>query len=370
MQFGLMRRFSVKLDFEIFDASSQNRARLREAWTSVLRQMESAAYYHHFEWYESYLETLEPDPLSSFFVVAYRNGHSVGVFPFRLLTRRIAGIPVRVLETPHSPVTLLSDFVFQTCSSNAGIVREVLEYLRHRPDLRWDVVQISNALEGSAALFSLTSDRPFRTVEDEEPGCHYVVCREFQLSPKLNNKRNRLARTGELEYLHIRDAQSITAAVDEFMNVEASGWKASEGTAIRCRPREVMFYHTVATRFAAAGAAQISLLRVGGKCIAGFYMLRTGRTLYWLKHGFDEDFAKSSPGQLLFTELVADCLKRGDVDRINFITNNEWHHIFSPRELSKRTALVFRANALGLASYYALRSKNLLRRAGVKRLLS
>jgi CelD/BcsL family acetyltransferase involved in cellulose biosynthesis len=98
-------------------------------------------------------------------------------------------------------------------------------------------------------------------------------------------------------------------------------------------------------------------------------MLKTGRTLYWLKHGFDEEFAKSSPGQLLFTELVDDCLGRGDVDGINFITNNEWHKILSPRELAKRTTLLFRGNLRGLVGYCALRSKNVVRRIGVSRSL-
>lgn len=354
--------------FVVFDAT-YNRDRLRDDWARVVRQLDAPAYFHCFEWYESYVRTLERDPQSVFFVVAYRREEPVGVFPLRLARKQVAGVTVRALEIPHSPITLLGDFVFRVCDENAGLVRQLIEFLRRQKRLQWDVLRISNVLDGSAAMFSIKNDTPRRTIWYEEPGCHFVVCSDFRASSKLKNKLNRLNRIGRVEYVHVRDAQSMVSAVDEFIDVEASGWKASEGTAIRCRPRERAFYHDAAQGFAAAGAAQVSLLRVGGKCIAGSYMLKTGRTLYWLKHGFDEEFAKSSPGQLLFTELVDDCLGRGEVDGINFITNNEWHRIFSPQEIEKQTALVFRANPPGLVSYSALRSKNLLRGIGVKKLL-
>src|SRR5947209_18179010 len=100
----------MKFDFVVFDASSSNRERLREAWTSVMRQIDDPAYYHYFEWYESYVKILEPEPVSVFFVVAYWNHEPVGVFPLRFARARIAGIPLRALEIPHSPVTLLGDF--------------------------------------------------------------------------------------------------------------------------------------------------------------------------------------------------------------------------------------------------------------------
>lgn len=360
---------SQMTDFVMLDGSFRNRERLREAWTSVVGQLDQPAYYHYFEWYESYVNTLESQPELMLFVIAYRNAKPVAVFPLRFGRMRLAGVPVRALEIPQSPVMLLGDFIFRICPENAGIVRQLMEFLQHEKGLRWDVVKISNTLEGSAALFSIRSDRPTRCLEDDERGCHLVVCRDFRGSSKVKNKRNRLARIGQIEYAHVREAQSIAAAVDEFITIEASGWKGAEGTAIRCRPREVAFYREVAARFALAGAAQLSLLRVGGRCIAAFYMLHTGRTLYWLKHGFHEEFAKSSPGQLLFTQVIEDCLERGDVDEINFITNNEWHTLFSPHELSKQTTLVFRANLSGLVTYVALRFKNVLRRLRAKRRL-
>jgi CelD/BcsL family acetyltransferase involved in cellulose biosynthesis len=359
---------STKLEFAIFDATPDSRQRIREDWATVVAGLDNPAYYHYPEWYETYVDALEPNPESIKFVVAYRRAQPIAIFPLRLVRRRFAGIPVRALEVPQSPHTLLGDFVFRICAANATVVRQLLAFLGRQRGLRWDVLQISNALEGAAALFSVRSAPPRRAIEDEEAGCHYLLCSDFRASPKLNNKRNRLARVGEIEYVHVRAAESIAAAVDDFMDVEASGWKASEGTAIRCRPREVAFYHRLAARFAMTGSAQVSLLKVGGKTIAGAYMLRTGRTLYWLKHGFDEEFAKSSPGQLLFTELIRDCLATGHVDRVNFITNNEWHKVFAPQELPKRTTLVFRGNLFGWASYVGLRSKTFLARTGIKAL--
>lgn len=366
MALPLVSASSRQLEFVLLDSSSENRERLREAWTRVVNQLENPGYYHRFEWYECYVTALESAPKSIFFAIAYRKREAVGVFPLRLTRTRIGGVPVHVLEIPASPQMLLGDFIFRICRENAGFVRQLLEFLRTQKKLRWDVLKISNTLEGSAALFSIRTDRPPRCVQDDEPGCHFVVCRDFRASSKVKNKLNRLARIGPIEYVHARDPRSVAAAIDEFIDVEASGWKGLEGTAIRCRPRELAFYRDVAARFSMTGATQLSLLRVGNKCIAGSYMLRTGRTLYWLKHGFDEEFAKTSPGQLLFTHLVEDCLERGDVDEINFITNNEWHTIFSPHELSKWTTFAFRANLPGLLSYAALRSKNVVRRVRAK----
>ena len=62
--------------FEIFQGSAALAA-IREDWKHVTRALDKPRFFHLYEWYESYLNTLSDSPV--YFVLARRKGAPVGV---------------------------------------------------------------------------------------------------------------------------------------------------------------------------------------------------------------------------------------------------------------------------------------------------
>jgi CelD/BcsL family acetyltransferase involved in cellulose biosynthesis len=94
-------------------------------------------------------------------------------------------------------------------------------------------------------------------------------------------------------------------ALDEFVALESSGWKADEGTAIGSRGASRRFYSEIAHWAARRGWLRLVFLRLDGRPLAAELDLECAGSLYSLKCGFDTEYRAFGPGQL----LTHDCVK-------------------------------------------------------------
>jgi CelD/BcsL family acetyltransferase involved in cellulose biosynthesis len=88
-------------------------------------------------------------------------------------------------------------------------------------------------------------------------------------------------------------------AVNDFLELEASGWKAANGTAMASRPEHAQFFRDVCTDFARRGCLQMRSLEVSGTPVAIKCSLISGNVVFCFKSAYDERFASSSPGYQL-----------------------------------------------------------------------
>jgi len=152
------------------------------------------------------------------------------------------------------------------------------------------------------------------------------------LRAALRKARNRFERRGELTVTEATDADALGPALDEFVAVESSGWKADLG-ALANRPAQ----HATVRRFlrtaAADGAAAVRTLRLDGRPAAAQITYVADGTLDLLKVAYDDDLADLSPSNLLMADLVRSCCDRPDVDRIDLVTRQPWHDRWHPEAL-------------------------------------
>ena len=116
---------------------------------------------------------------------------------------------------------------------------------------------------------------------------------------ELRRLERRLASHGSIAYAVMQPADDWQAWFDEFLAVEASGWKGAEGSAIRSRPEDAAFFREVIQRAHASGQLQLLRMSVAGKAVAMKLNLRARGMSYSLKIGYDETYAQYSPGLLL-----------------------------------------------------------------------
>jgi Acetyltransferase (GNAT) domain len=96
----------------------------------------------------------------------------------------------------------------------------------------------------------------------------------------------------------------MAAALGDFLNLEATGWKGRAGTAARADDRIRAFMEAAVTGLAREGKAQVARLSADGRPIATIVTLRSGATAWCWKIAYDESYARFSPGVLLLLEVT------------------------------------------------------------------
>jgi CelD/BcsL family acetyltransferase involved in cellulose biosynthesis len=128
------------------------------------------------------------------------------------------------------------------------------------------------------------------------------------LGPKkmkeLRRQRNRLAGHGAVVFQVARTPQQVAAAVEQFLALEASGWKGKAGTALLQHAGDASFVRRATMALAASGQCEIVSLHAGNTPVAAAIVLRHQDRAFYFKLGVDERFAKFSPGVQLTLDLT------------------------------------------------------------------
>jgi CelD/BcsL family acetyltransferase involved in cellulose biosynthesis len=129
---------------------------------------------------------------------------------------------------------------------------------------------------------------------------------------ELRRQHNRLAEEGCLTLERLDGDEGLGAWTEEFLILEAAGWKGNEGSALASAPETAAFFAATLAGAATAGRLERLALRCNGRAIAMLVNLITAPGAYSFKTAFDEDYARYSPGMLLQLENLA-LLERSDI---------------------------------------------------------
>jgi CelD/BcsL family acetyltransferase involved in cellulose biosynthesis len=121
---------------------------------------------------------------------------------------------------------------------------------------------------------------------------------------ELRRQRNRLADDGEVRFSVSVSPQQTEAALDNFMKLEAAGWKGQRGTALAAQEGLSRFIREAVRKLAPQGKFEVATVTRGADLIASGLILRHGDRAYFFKTAYDERLAKLSPGVQLALELT------------------------------------------------------------------
>lgn len=314
---------------------------LRPHWLRITSEMARKRFFHLYPWHASYFGALEHDLSAMNALVVHDGPVPAGIIPLKRAGRDFYGIRLAALELPRHAHVPLSDIVLSDRLRERDVVGAVRAFLSESR-LEWDVLAFANVLEDGGA-FALAPGDPHRVALPTRR-CDYLVkpanydkfaktlSKNFRANlRKARNKLSRYKGDGRLQCLSVRDPSQLEWAFEEFLRVEASGWKGEAGTrsAIQFSQRLRHYYHSLLTGFAELDGYEINLLRLDKRSIGAQFCLRTGDTNYLLKIGYDEAYAKYAPGNMLLEWL----LKRSNdahIRHINLVTDTRWHADWMP----------------------------------------
>ncbi|MGH9518830.1 MAG: GNAT family N-acetyltransferase [Terriglobales bacterium] len=114
------------------------------------------------------------------------------------------------------------------------------------------------------------------------------------------------------------------------------------------------FVNLAAARLAAGGASRLYLLRDRGSVIAALFGIEAGRRFFYYQSGFDPDWAAFSPGTVLLSYVIEDCIKCG-LRQFEFLRGDEAYKGRWTNERRQNFTLVAAGSPLGMA-YLRLRA--------------
>ena len=109
---------------------------------------------------------------------------------------------------------------------------------------------------------------------------------------------------GAVRFDVARSPDEVTAAIETFLALEASGWKGQRGTALVQVEGDAIFIRRATRALAGNGQCEIVTLRAGDTPVAAGIVLRHQTRAFFFKLGVDERFAKYSPGVQLTLDLT------------------------------------------------------------------
>jgi hypothetical protein len=121
---------------------------------------------------------------------------------------------------------------------------------------------------------------------------------------ELRRQRHRLAECGEVSFEVARTPDGAARALEPFLILEASGWKAERGTALAQDDGDAAFIRRAVTTLAENGQCEVVTLRAGPIPVAAAIVLRHLDRAFYFKLGVDEHFAKFSPGVQLTLDVT------------------------------------------------------------------
>jgi CelD/BcsL family acetyltransferase involved in cellulose biosynthesis len=130
----------------------------------------------------------------------------------------------------------------------------------------------------------------------ESAAAYFKAALPMKRRKELERLQRRLAETGALELRVLERPEDAAAFAEDFLALEAAGWKGREGTAFGSRPADRAFFRDMVVEGAGRGRVEVLGLYRDGKAVALKCNLLAPPGAFAFKIAYDESLAHFSPG--------------------------------------------------------------------------
>ncbi|HEY1784201.1 MAG TPA: GNAT family N-acetyltransferase [Pirellulales bacterium] len=299
----------------------------RLLWTKLYGETAGASFFHSFDWFETYWRH-HGDRQRLRLLLVESAGSPIGILPLavrrettRLGTIRVLTYPLEDWGSFYGPI---GPYPTATLIAGLGHVR--------RTEVDWDLIDLRwiDSLEACDRTlrameirgFSATTAVWAKSAQIETAGGWeaYWAARKRTWRKNVRYAEKRLAIHGPVEFTRFRprgatwdEGEPCWPLYDECESLATRSWQGSSTTGTTLSHAAVQPFLRAAHAAAVhAGAADISLLSVGGVPAAFAYCYQSGGYVYGLRMGFDDEQAHEGAGTVLLARLIQDSFERGD----------------------------------------------------------
>ncbi|WP_404862942.1 GNAT family N-acetyltransferase [Georhizobium sp. MAB10] len=176
------------------------------------------------------------------------------------------------------------------------------------PDMRIDgpAAELLRAVALARGLTVETTEAVERPVlrSSEEPERYLRGAIRGRHLKEMRRQWRHLAAQGTLVHKVARQPLDVRIGLEQFLALEASGWKGQRRSAMVSDRYRAAFAREAVTNQAENDNARIHVLEFDGRAIAVMVVFVIAGQAFTWKTAYDERFAASSPGKLLFWKLT------------------------------------------------------------------
>ncbi|SFT74826.1 Acetyltransferase involved in cellulose biosynthesis, CelD/BcsL family [Pseudovibrio denitrificans] len=276
-------------------------------------------------WQDLSKNALEPNPFfSSSFVTAF-NTHKANHSIKLLLaldpsgTKALAALPIMMvrrgllfklpsaLAGDYGPLgtlllsedatpAILNNLLEAAC--NLSPAKTLLLPFQGTEGATYKQLQSTLSTHGWQQQASTQEARAFQPAGPEGQAAFNALKKRSSWKGVFKNQR-RLEKQGTLSFSILETAEDTQRGLEEFLKLEAEGWKGKQGTALLSREPDAAFTREMVTNSGKSDGIRIGQLHLDDKLIATNILLHEQGRIFGWKTTFDESLAKFSPGQLL-----------------------------------------------------------------------
>ncbi len=302
---------------------------LKNEWNNLATTFRNPLYLH--EWFDDCL-TAHFDESNLYIVVAWRDGKLRAVAPLAL-ERSIGIMQLRYISYPSGEAS--NGFLYADEEALAAICSAIVEsgFPLSLPGLGADSKDLialcsSSQKKGfvvvrprSVAVASVQLNTDWKTIEAKMTSKNKKYIRWA---------RKAAERDGPVEFeAVVPTEENLDRYLTEAFKVEAAGWKGRAGSAILSDPKRTRFWQQFSRSAVQLGFLRLFFLRIGGTTAAMRIAAEYADRLWDYKIGYDERWAKCSPGILLTQETLQYAAEQ-KLGGVEFLGQAErWQHRWS-----------------------------------------
>jgi CelD/BcsL family acetyltransferase involved in cellulose biosynthesis len=253
--------------------------------------------------------------------------HLAGEGPVRMIEAmhgdRLIGLMPVVTSARHGrlPIACVANWMHDHCFFGAPILRRGQEGTAWRDILRqldaapWargflHLQGLDAAGANAAAIEAVCADQRRARQEihrydramlrsDLSADAYWETHVRAKKRKELRRLQKRLAELGAVETRLLTQGADLPGWCDDFLALEAAGWKGAEGTALASKPAHAAFLRDACAAAFAAGRLHMLRIDIDGRAIAMLVNFRHGEGAFSFKIAFDEALGRFSPGVLI-----------------------------------------------------------------------
>ena len=261
----------------------------------------------------------------------------------------LPGNPIwNVFELPNNPWAQTGDLIVDAETMDAHSMPHLVESLRQEPAclLKLDWVYESahwknfvQELEKAGAQVFREKQFDVGIIDVSGDWNTYVESLGKAHRKSIRRSTRKLQQIGEIQLERLTrfsSREELEIALRQAFEISHRGWKGQQGTSVLSQRGMFEFYLDIAWNLSQENQFELQFLRVGDQRVAFEYGYRDDGIYYSHKVGYDVDYAKYSPGQLLMF-LQLEHFFMGDeitlIDTIGVVSDatRKWKPRLQPR---------------------------------------
>ena len=271
------------------------------------------------------------------------DGRLAALFPMQL-ERRWRQMPVRALRSWRHRNMLVGTPLVRAKSAESAIRALLQSGLAPVLEFDWTsggpfYAELADAAT-QAGLPWLVTEAYARAVlvRERDPRAR------FNSNMKNNVRRwqARLAAHGEVTPVRLSAGDDAAKWLEQFLRLEAGGWKGKAGSALACREDDRRFAEQVFGEAFRRGRLLLTGLDLDGRPLARHWMLTGGEGAFTFKIAYDEAYAACSPGILAEVDNVRQFLENAGprwIDSNTSRENTSYARVWKDRRIVQRVAV-------------------------------